>query len=622
MKQVEQIRRRVADDFSRLGRDARRSIILNQDFAIAFQVGDISPTQKLSQLGALQELGMKFFGIDIIFAAIIIVCDRYNLEMPHSDYSGGNSLDGLSTSLRKTVISNQSEMVNTIFSMLRFDISDQGTISIVMGEGESETDITKEAYEHAINEHDQIAALQVYQGLMNRSLALLKRTAHRINGLGMIVSSPSQSMQSGPVIGVNGVRPIPLNWRRDADSITTGSGDTIAAAILRAIIDHSQMMTRREQLQGHVASGEVVLEPEFTTGNWPTHPLMNHIKDQAAPFIADETRRSGILCDDQDIKYQTLFRLTTLPFGELFENGVVLVERLREAGVYEDWRKIITLSPSIFETFILNENIVRTIVREQLVIIKQRLESSPLPVSEILTRSGIFAEAGWRMEKADGDVFAVRYDDGGTLIDRNRVRFEVIEPELASQFHHAFHYIHTPRTHQAYGFFLEGESVPFSVLATEPIDRPYKENMLLMQGYDPKRCIDLARLYSRPGTPFNTSSAIFSLTFAHIRTHQPEIQAVLSAFMPTYATGKSMLSGGFDHAVLIKPNRHLFGERIIGGQRVWEHLTKRRLEPGCDTKVTHPDMPMLPVVELMSPIKPPRFQPLPEINGKMVVCTE
>jgi len=613
---TEEIRKPLSTSFSSLEKEARHKRITSSDFAIVISGADYP------KLKPLEKLGIQFFGTDIIFAAIILVCEKYNLVMPYADFASGKSVNHASKSERNKIINAQNEVINRIFSLLSFSIANDGKIQILFKE--DNVDITDNAVQLAVEDDGRINKLQAFQGLMNRSLSIMKLMSDRVDGLGMIVSSPSQARINGPVIAVNGTSSDQLAWKKNADVMVSDlEGDAVISnAILREIILHQQILERREKLSEHIAKGEIELEPEFEVENWPKHALMEHIKNQAKPIILDETKKVGILCDEQDIRYQTIFRLTTLPFSQLFNNGQELVEKLRNLGVYDDWRNILKLESESFEGYQLQENVVRAVVREQLVIIDNRLKNSPLPVKDILTRTGIFSETGWVMEKDSGNVFAVRYDDSGKEIGRKTVRFGLVEPELATQFHHAFHYIHTPRSGAAYGFFLEDDVTPFSVLAIEPIDRTYKENMLLMHGYDPRYCLDLARLYSRPGTPFNTSSTMFSLVFANLKENRPETQAVLSAFMPTYATGKSMLSGGFDHAVLVKPNRHYFGKKIINGQVVWEHLTKRRTNEASELISIHPDMPMLPVVELMTRLKSPRFKPIPEIAGKMVVSNQ
>lgn len=113
---------------------------------------------------------------------------------------------------------------------------------------------------------------------------------------------------------------------------------------------------------------------------------------------------------------------------------------------------------------------------------------------------------------------------------------------------------------------------------------------------------------------------MFSLAFTQMRDHYPQTQAILSAFMPSYATGVSMTSGGFDNPVLVKPLTHVFEEKIIDGKTCWEHLTKRRQEKSHGRRIRS-KFPLLPTIELMSSLQSPRYSPFPQIKDFMIEVT-
>mgnify|MGYP001589970770 FL=1 len=329
--------------------------------------------------------------------------------------------------------------------------------------------------------------------------------------------------------------------------------------------------------------------------------------------------KSDYLGDPLDLIYQTLFRSTTYPMAEIFNNGQELELYAKNMGAYEDWKNILLLDPGIVRKYEIKSKNILPIIEEQKLIINQRIVSTFLPVEDILGRKGIFGEQGWQLLKSGGDILAIRSAEdriGGIVSDQKAVSFRLVDIGLAKEFHRVFHYIHTPRAQISFGMFLENEELPFSILAFDAIDREYKKDTLLMHGYDPRKCLDLARLYSRPGTPFNTSSTIFSSAFGYFREHGLDVQAVLSAFMPTYAHGMSMISAGFNDGVLIKKGGHVFGKKEINGKIVFEHLTKRR----SDVRIVTVESvwPLLPVMELMAPIQKPRFLPFEGVNEKMV----
>ncbi len=278
-------------------------------------------------------------------------------------------------------------------------------------------------------------------------------------------------------------------------------------------------------------------------------------------------------------------------------------------GAFRNWRNILRVDTEQTDGLVLNRDLVRQVASEQARIIQRRLADSSLPLEDILVPQGMFAEQGWFIQKKNGDVQAIR-DGGVSYADGiKNLEFREVDTELTEQIHGDLHYIHTPRAERAFGMFEEGDELPFSVLSLQKIDREYKKNALLYQGYDPEKCYDLTRLYSRPGTPGNASSTMFTLTFNHLRS-KTDTQAVLSAFMPSYATGISMTSSKMDRPVLVKPLQHRFGRAgEYEGVPMYENMTKRRLGSTGLGDILYSKVPLLPVVELMCPIQSPRFTP-------------
>lgn len=623
---IEAIRQPISTAFNALSRDDRHDLISGLDSTIAFQRtpgSGINYSHVRDEAKRLSEMGFCTIGPGQIISAMCICASRLQIEIPHADYRTDADIDQLSKNEKKRVLGDQRNAINEIFDHLSIGRRPEGFSFYFQGEDENGDPTTEligdEAQWLLENNPEIVEYFASFQGVINKTLQIIRELSKTTDALTLLSDSPSQALRNGPVIAVNGRGPMPASWLNSSDVVVPSTEPKgIHAQVLRETIYHAQMLEQRRSLQVGINNGSIKLEPEFTPDRWPTHPLMSHLKSQAAKVVIDVVNEMGLICDPQDARYQTIFRLTTYPLHLIFNDGGRLHEYLNNHGVYSDWRKILTLDPGCIGQFNINEDLVRDVAREQLIIINDRLSKSPLPVEKLLTRTGIFSEIGWVMEKEEGEVYAVRRDGNGLIIDRKEVDFVEVGESLATEYHHAFHYIHTPRSGKAFGLYLRGDEWPFSVLALEPIDRSYKQNMLLAQGYDPRHCMDLARLYSRPGTPFNTSSTMFSLVFGHLRSHNPEIRALLSAFMPTYANGMSMMSGGFDHPVLIKPNNNTFGLKNIGNRAVYEHLTKRRLQEANEFIQIHTDIPMLPVVELMAPLRPPRFEPLNGIQGKMV----
>lgn len=401
--------------------------------------------------------------------------------------------------------------------------------------------------------------------------------------------------------------------------VVTTEKQEVSHAFIEEVDQFTNFRERRSKLATGVTNGEVTFHECFKRESWPHHPIMDHLKKQVGKTIGEMLLKSDFRGDPLDLTYQTLFRSTTFPMAEIFNNGQELELYARRMGAFKDWKNILSLDPNIVEKFEINGEVVIPIIEEQKLIINHRITSTSLPVEDILGRKGIFGEQGWQLLKADRDIWAIKSAEdriGGVVSDQKSVSFRPVDINLAKEFHRVFHYIHTPRAQIAFGMFLENEELPFSIVAFDAIDREYKKDTLLMHGYDPRKCFDLARLYSRPGTPFNTSSTIFSSAFGYFREQGLDVQAVLSAFMPTYAHGMSMISAGFNDGVLIKKGGHLFGKKEIDGKIVFEHLTKRRGDEAVET--VESIWPLLPVMELMAPIQKPRFLPFEGVNEKMV----
>jgi hypothetical protein len=407
-----------------------------------------------------------------------------------------------------------------------------------------------------------------------------------------------------------------LSTRHD-DVIAAESPQSVRTAIEYGVRRHAAMRERSKALRVMAEDGQITVLPAFTFDSWPTDAMMTRLRDEVGPITNQYMRDEDILCDDRDLKYQTLFRLTTHDVAEIFENGKELQDHLLATGAFRNWRNILRVGREQTDDLVLNQDLVREAAAEQAKIIQARLKQSALPLESILTPAGMFAEQGWFIQKKNGTVQAIReggisYADGIVNLE-----FREVDTELAEQFHGDLHYIHTPRAEKAFGMFVEGEELPFSVLSLQKVDRNYKKNALLYQGYDPERCYDLTRLYSRPGTPGNASSTMFTLTFNYLRS-ETDTQAVLSAFMPSYATGISMTSSKMDRPVLVKPLQHRFGPAgEHDGQVLYENMTKRRLGGVGLENVIYSKVPLLPVVELMCPIQDPRFTPVPGAKSHM-----
>lgn len=407
-----------------------------------------------------------------------------------------------------------------------------------------------------------------------------------------------------------------VRLRKKVDAIIPLTANTI---YLKQKIDDvvayfTHLRERDAALRADLAAGTIELEEQFDRDTWPGFALMNNVKHDVRAVVQQVMKEQDALCDALDLEYQTLFRLTSLPIADVFERGGELEQYLRQQYAYDYWRDILSLDPEKVN-YPIKIDVIRKIAEEQLLIIQERMQGASLPLDKLLIRDGIFAEPDWKLQKYGGKLAAIKVQDD-QVVDSKEVSFRPVDPNYARELHSILHYIHTPRCIMAFGLYLEDDELPFSVVAFDEIDRPYKKDLLFMYGYNPEKCLDLARLYSRPGTPFNTSSTIFTLAFTYFKENQPEVQAILSAFMPTYAHGMSMISAGFNYGVLVKEWRHSFAQREINGKSAWELVTKRRVDES--QTIIDSQWPLLPVFELMASLQSPRFTPFSELEGKML----
>lgn len=455
--------------------------------------------------------------------------------------------------------------------------------------------------------------------LLGKGLDFLKTTSGSNSNIVALVQAPLKLKEDSPNIYIGrSIENVRRETRKKADAmLVLGDNFGLARALQEQGEAFDLLQKRRVLIGNGLRTGELKTCDRLSVHEIPRHPFIPKLKELLEPLVME--RQKGALCDPLDLKYQTLFRLTTLPLEEVFEQGAALQGILASSGAYESWEALVAAEPQIracAQTLSLKEDVVRGVIDEQFAIIQDRLSRSPLPLEQLLRRDGLFKNNGYVVcHGPEGKLFAAKESkDDVTSADKTySLSFREVDIDFAKQVHADLHYIHTPRATIAYGLFVDGDPLPFSVLAFDKITRNYKEDALLANGFAPDRCLDLTRLYTCPGSPGNTSSFIFSLAFDHLRKHQPEFQAVLSAFMPSYASGVSMTSSGFSTPLLMKKSHHRFAKTQSKEHELWEHLTPRR---GGDGESEH-QWPLLPVLELMCKLQDPRFQPLPEAEGKM-----
>jgi hypothetical protein len=255
------------------------------------------------------------------------------------------------------------------------------------------------------------------------------------------------------------------------------------------------------------------------------------------------------IIDTKDIIYQCLFRLFSFSPQDYIVKGHVAT---REWGG-------IRYHEAETEKIVFNDEIIHYIYFEQRANLLSQYYNPEAKLFKDL--SNIFDKSRER-----GNLKVVKGVPYLALEDKQiKITIREVEPELARRIHRSFHYIHTPRNNgYALGMYLEGNKLPFSVLAIEKVDREYKKSALEKYNLSFKHTYEITRLYSAPHVPRNNSSFILSLASSYLRTVDKSWQATLSSFMPSYATGASMLSGGFEQMLFVKPLQHFYEAAPFG----------------------------------------------------------
>ena len=554
-------------------------------------------------LSFLSQYNFKPISEFYIAAIYSHLADTKDIKLPHQDKLLLSDKEQLHS---KAIRKDRTKFLDELASLFSFELRNN-KLTIELTDG---TDITEAVHDFAANKA-QITDFLNHRYIPNYINKQLKEFTQTNNGLVVFLSN-STIDYNNPTIAFllqSSTQNVPAPAKM-ADVVVKDDVD-IFNSTLSLILEHSSLTTLKNSLVEAIAAEEIKVIPSISKESWIEYPLMKHLKSHIKKVVAENLKEEPLLCDPIDLEYQTLFRLTSYAVEDIFESGAALQQILERHTKQISWRGLTTLNIETVKKFKVKADFVEEVVREQKRVVAQRLEKSTLPLQRILKPTGIFAEEGWVISK-NNDQYSLEHPERESI----PIYFKEANREIAQAFHKDLHYIHTPRIWKAYGFFLEEDDLPFSVLAIEPVDRTYKKNTLLLFGFDPRHCVEFTRLYSWPDVPKNASSAIFGAMFSHLRRHEPRLEAAISAFMPSYASGLSMLTGGFNCPILSKQGVHYFSPKNISGSLAMEHVTNRRKD--LRTVSSRSKLPLLPTIELIAPMKRPRFEPFLQIGTHMV----
>jgi hypothetical protein len=100
-----------------------------------------------------------------------------------------------------------------------------------------------------------------------------------------------------------------------------------------------------------------------------------------------------------------------------------------------------------------------------------------------------------------------------------KVIFKRIDLQLSRAYIETFHYLHSVRDDDtfAFGAFVEGEEMPFAIVAYAPVGRKYKRDMLKAAGVELGSTIELTRAWNSEHAPKNTMSLLYAYAHANIQ---------------------------------------------------------------------------------------------------------
>ncbi len=204
------------------------------------------------------------------------------------------------------------------------------------------------------------------------------------------------------------------------------------------------------------------------------HNLIEAAKVQFESLIEEHINKTVV--DPKDLLYQCLFQLVSMAPMEYLDRPTVVRDY---GGVLYD-----ELAPGA--KFI--KDVLQSIVYEQYQVLRNEYYDKERELFNQL--SGRLLNKG-KLKLLNGKPHLV--------LNGRATKLEIrqVPVELATRIHGSFHYIHTPRTNgYTLGLFVEGDSLPLSVIAVEKVDRLYKRAALSRYGIDHNHTYELTRMYS------------------------------------------------------------------------------------------------------------------------------
>ena len=195
--------------------------------------------------------------------------------------------------------------------------------------------------------------------------------------------------------------------------------------------------------------------------------------------------------------------------------------------------------------------------------------------------------------------------------------FKSVPRDISTLYGKAFHYLHEGRgdEYEAFGAYIEGESLPYAWVSYAPVDRLYKKEMLIYYGIEPHAVLEMTRAWNAAWSPKNTMSVLFTYAHEMLRhdfeqkvkqdSYPTPLKAIVTAINPNLGFRANAFNGIGLIPLGLKPAQFTFVN--VGGR--WEYFPRRKAQEVLQVRsindlYKHPlfkgnQTPLLPTYEMV-----------------------
>jgi len=247
------------------------------------------------------------------------------------------------------------------------------------------------------------------------------------------------------------------------------------------------------------------------------NPLLSFITNNRVREYAKQVSKERSI-REYNLFIQTLISITRFGIRELFlstperdslEKSIALLGHPLEIS-----------SLKIPKGLKINYEVVFSLIDEQAFYLKEFYLKHPSIPHDMLDVSDhpIFKESTILTRKRGG-LHIIPKSKGRNPLESDisiPVEFVSIDPEEAAAMLGVAHYtMHPERIPKyAFGLRIRGADTPFSLVSFDPMDRNFKEDLVALSGLDPKKALELTKLYDVDNCPIKSASELFNMAIA------------------------------------------------------------------------------------------------------------